>query len=353
MNINFEIKIDEFKKKLKTILKDSKIVIWGGGSCAEDFIKQLGGSNDFVAYYVDKSEKKWNSKIGNVDVRSLEYLFQDPSVDVVIIATMYFKGIVEELKQQGFAGSVYSAFHMVHRERQPDFKPLEKHLNDMKELLADKKSRDIVEFILEHRKNMDIDFSGIYEPNQYFVKEIVAEDPHAVFVDAGAYHGETIDEFIAFQHGQFEKIYAFEMDADNYMILTGKKHDERVELLNYGLWDERTTCSYAGDGTDGTKSSIGKEGDLVAQCISLDEVIDKGKVTFIKMDIEGAEMRALYGAEKCIKRCKPQLAICVYHKPEDIYEISALIHEWLPEHKLYIRHHSLVFTETVLYAVSK
>jgi hypothetical protein len=137
------------------------------------------------------------------------------------------------------------------------------------------------------------------------------------------------------------------MDIKNFTILELKKFDERVKLFNYGLWDEQTTARYQ---IDDTASSLGA-GDMTAQCIPLDKIIGDGNVTFLKMDIEGAEMRALYGAEQCIKRCKPQLAICLYHKSGDIYEITSLIHKWLPDHKLYIRHHSTTFVETVLYAV--
>lgn len=350
MNINFDVTLNEFQKELKDLKKDSKIVIWGAGSCATKFLKKLECGDDFIEYYVDKSETKWDTKVGSVAVRSHKYLFDDISINVVIIATMYFDGVIEELKAKGFSGKIYSAYHMIFKQEQLDYKPLEKHIEDIKEILADDKSKEIVEFICQHRKSMDINFSNIYEENQYFIKDIVRVNPDAVFVDAGAYHGETIDEFIDFQGGRFNKVYSFEMDERNYKKLIENKYDERVEVLNYGLWDERTTCTYS---SDDTSSSIGGEGDLTAQCITLDEVIGDGEVTFIKMDIEGAELKALYGAEKCIKRCKPQLAICVYHKPEDIYEISNLIHKWLPEHLLYIRHHSVTFTETVLYAVPR
>lgn len=349
MNIKFDVTINEFKEQVLANLDASKVVIWGGGTTANEFVKKLDVYNDFVKYYVDKSETKWNTQIGNVDVKSPECLFNDSTIDTVIIATMYFDNVINELKKNGFSGNVYSAFHMVNMDGRLDYKPLESHLEDVKAMLADEKSANIVEFIYEHRKNMDIDFSNIYESNQYFVQGIIEANPHAVFVDAGAYHGETIDEFISFQGGKFDKVYSFEMDTNNYLAIMEKKYDERVRILNYGLWDERTTCTYS---SDNTGSAIG-EGNLIAKCISLDEVIGEEEVTFIKMDIEGAEMKALYGAEKCIKRCKPQLAICVYHKPEDIYEITKLVHEWLPEHKLYIRHHSVTLTETVLYAVLK
>ena len=83
---------------------------------------------------------------------------------------------------------------------------------------------------------------------------------------------------------------------------------------------------------------------------SLDAVID-GKVTFIKMDIEGAEYEALKGAERLIREYKPKLAVSVYHKPEDIWELPGLILSFCPEYTFYLRHYSLSSEETVLYAV--
>ena len=86
--------------------------------------------------------------------------------------------------------------------------------------------------------------------------------------------------------------------------------------------------------------------------MSVDETVDPAdKITMIKMDIEGSELEALKGAKKTIQRDKPKLAICIYHKPEDMADIPLYIKELVPEYKLYIRHHSNFATETVLYAV--
>ena len=76
-----------------------------------------------------------------------------------------------------------------------------------------------------------------------------------------------------------------------------------------------------------------------------------GGITFIKMDIEEAELNVLKGAEKLIKTYKPKLAVCVYHKREDIWEIPRLILSYVPEYKMYIRHYSLLKDETALYCV--
>ena len=71
------------------------------------------------------------------------------------------------------------------------------------------------------------------------------------------------------------------------------------------------------------------------------------------MDIEGAELEALQGGAKLIKKNHPKLAICVYHKPEDIYTIPQLLLEYNPNYTFYLRHYSLWRSETVLYAIDK
>ena len=78
---------------------------------------------------------------------------------------------------------------------------------------------------------------------------------------------------------------------------------------------------------------------------------DNGTVTYIKMDVEGAELDALHGAKETILRNHPKLAICFYHYQRDFVEIQKWIHSLVPEYKLYIRHHSFSVNETVLYAI--
>jgi hypothetical protein len=80
-------------------------------------------------------------------------------------------------------------------------------------------------------------------------------------------------------------------------------------------------------------------------------VCNEELVTFIKMDIEGSEYNALIGAADTIKKYKPKLAISIYHKPEDIIEILKLLLNMNQDYKFWIRHYSMAWFDTVLYAV--
>ena len=80
---------------------------------------------------------------------------------------------------------------------------------------------------------------------------------------------------------------------------------------------------------------------------SIDETAECADATWIKMDIEGAEMDAIHGAEKTIKNNHPKLTICIYHSDEDMLRIIEYIHNLVPEYKLYVRQHTKFDIETV------
>jgi FkbM family methyltransferase len=171
-----------------------------------------------------------------------------------------------------------------------------------------------------------------------------------VFVDCGCYDLETTEIFID-KCPDYKKVICFEPDEVNRNVVEDKirnKSIDRVELYPYGVWKEKKVLCFGGNGSS---AQIASAGGQHVQVVAIDEVI-KEKVTFIKMDIEGAELDALDGAKKIIARDKPKLAICVYHKSEDIVSIPQYLLELVPEYKFYLRHYSNFYaTETVLYAV--
>lgn len=194
---------------------------------------------------------------------------------------------------------------------------------------------------------------------QYFEDGIIQFEENEVFIDAGCYDFDTSKIFISKMHGlglKIKKIYAFEPDpvcfckCKNRADLVGFND---IELVQAGVWSSDSYISFEALGND--SSHIVQNGEVSSDLIrttTLDSYI-KEKVSFIKMDVEGAELEALKGAKNIILRDKPKLAICLYHKEEDMWEIPYYIKTLVPEYKLYIRHYSNCETETVLYAVLK
>lgn len=196
---------------------------------------------------------------------------------------------------------------------------------------------------------------------QYFS---LTELPHVedeVFVDCGAYTGDSTRDFImwskAGSHIQntqeiipYKSIFAFEPDPWCYEVCCEDfKKLKGSKVFKAGVSDKTGTLNF--QATSDGASKITDKGDIEIKTVALDEALEGEKVTFIKMDIEGAELSALKGAEKIIRQRKPKLAICVYHKYEDIWEIAEYIWSLNPDYKMYLRHYSNSWIETVLYAI--
>ena len=185
---------------------------------------------------------------------------------------------------------------------------------------------------------------------QYFERGIISYGKDEVFVDGGCLNYASSKQFLE-ECPSVKKIYAFEPDLESAKrcmqeATKGKPH--KYQIIEKGLYSENTELHFKSMGNG--CSGITEEGDCVVKVCTIDREIHE-PVTFIKMDIEGAELEALKGAAETIKRYHPKLAICVYHKPEDIVEIPKYILELNPEYKLYVRHYSDNAGETVLYAV--
>lgn len=188
-----------------------------------------------------------------------------------------------------------------------------------------------------------------YFDSQYFDLQNL-ELQNEYFADIGALDGETTKYFL--DHFENGHAYVLEPNPKQFDV-TKKRLQEypQVELFPYGAYDQNTTLRF--DSCDGDEGSarVSESGETRIEVRKLDDLLRGRKVTFIKMDIEGSELAALRGAERIIREQRPKLAICVYHKPEDMWEIPSFILNCCPDYKLYLRHYSISYTETVLYAI--
>lgn len=217
-------------------------------------------------------------------------------------------------------------------------------------MLADEKSRETFLDVLNFKISGKVKylFDCEYE-KELLYKDIIPLGENETIVDLGAYDGDTIREFLSATDGQYKKIIAFEPDEKNFRKLTAKTEGmENIERYNLGAWDKKETLYF--QKKKGRNSHQAEDG--IPVCFdSVDNVV-KEKVTFLKMDIEGAELKALEGARKTITRYTPKLYICAYHRNEDMFSLPLKIKELCPEYKIYFRHHPYVPAwESNFYAV--
>jgi FkbM family methyltransferase len=189
---------------------------------------------------------------------------------------------------------------------------------------------------------------------EYFGKPFLQPVDNEVYVDAGSYTGDTVIQFNKFSGGNFNRIFGFEPDTENFHLAEHNiaKHGiKNCELICKGTWSDDRILYFAPAMNGG--GEISSVGEIAVPVTSIDSVVKDEQVTLVKMDIEGAELETFKGAAKTIKQHKPRLAVCIYHKPQDIIEIPAYLIELVPEYKFYIRHHSQVsFADAVLYAIN-
>lgn len=236
------------------------------------------------------------------------------------------------------------------------FEENESRVLAVKSMLADDKSREVWGGVLQYRM-----FRTPYKKenyslkDQYFPEDIIHIRNGEVFIDGGAYIGDTIQKFMKLAHRdkvKVKRIVAFEPNKANYRMLE-KNYGARkqIKLINKGLSDKEEILQFYEDGNQSRLANNPEEVTTEVMVINLDAVLECWDATWIKMDIEGAELSALQGAREIILRNHPKLTICIYHSNEHMIRIAEYIHELVPEYRLYVRHHSKSDNETVLYAV--
>lgn len=227
-------------------------------------------------------------------------------------------------------------------------------------VLADEKSKEIVYQLLKYRISDKIEYDNMdslyacYDSHQYLPKDILQLKKDEIIIDCGAYTGDSLAEFLKVRK-DFAQWHCFEMDAyireklKNYVNGLEESIREKVLIHPYGISDRKKTINYTSDITGGSKIvSGGNSGETV---VGLDEFFGQKDITYIKMDIENAELDALRGAKNIIQGQQPVLAISMYHSLEQFLEIPVYIKQICPLYKIYIRHHTTLLDDTVCYAI--
>ena len=224
--------------------------------------------------------------------------------------------------------------------------------NRIYELLNDVESKIIFEKIIQFRLTSNLTcLSGFkYLPEKQYFDPCVKFNDDEIFLDVGCFDGYTTQEFI--KHcPSFKKVFIFEPDQNNLNIVRKNltSFENRITYIEKGLSDTFKTLSFS---SNGSSSKITEDGDVSINVCALDSLNIDG-ATYIKMDIEGGEYEALVGCRETIIKYRPKLAISVYHKINDFWEIPDLVLSFVDEYDLYLRHYTEGVIETVMYFIPK
>lgn len=191
---------------------------------------------------------------------------------------------------------------------------------------------------------------------QYFEKRCVEKIINeGGFVDVGAFDGTDSIHFFNWVRNNNQKVWAFEPDDFQYKIckqrldLYQNAKVYNVAVSNKSEKRKMVMMHNMGSYIEKQKTGVEDRGIRITT-IALDEILANENVGYIKMDIEGFEEKALLGTENIIREQKPALAVCVYHKREDIWRIPNLLYEFNPDYRFLFGHYSIGQVDTVLYA---
>lgn len=222
------------------------------------------------------------------------------------------------------------------------------------ELWSDETSRTLYLAILRLRLLGDHAVLPVPDTkDQYFPADLPGYRQPLRFIDCGAYHGDTLEQVLA--HGlALAAVAAFEPDDGNFVALSryAVAHRDTLpkDVFLFPCGVDGTARKVRFSSGQGYSSRLDSAGDTLIQCAAIDEALPGFAPTFIKMDIEGAELGALWGARRTIIEHQPALAISLYHQPAHLWQLPLLVANWYGNRATYhLRSHGCNGFELVLY----
>lgn len=355
----------QLQKEIHLMKQTEEPIILFGAGCTSDFIvDQMHSLGIYPSYFCDNDMAKRGKEIAGLEVLSPEDLQKMQSGYFYITTQLYYREIKQQLLDLGIAEEKILQCDIIcqfpwEKQISSFLEQQEDKLERFYNRLQDTKSKVVFEnrlrFLLTRRREY---MTSIHDDLPYFDTSIF--DPNKIrnYIDLGTYTGDTIEQFCKLNHS-YQHVWGFEPD----------KELEKAANENLKQYRNISIAPYATSDFDGSmqvQSGLGVmqtidnqyEGDVctgqVFDVCKLDTYFADQDMEscFVKMDIEGAEMATIRGMENFIKRNAPLMAVCIYHKIEDIIEIPELLDSYNLVGggvKYYLRHYSDNQTETVLF----
>jgi FkbM family methyltransferase len=351
---------------------EGRIVIYGAGHLGQRLLRGLRVNGADALAFVDRNPASWSRSIEGLPVLSPEDAvrrFGSDAVFVIAVWNPVTSGGLHTIATQLTAMGCLCVVPFVWlswkypREFLPNFlwdlpsRVLEaasdvRHAFD---LFAGQRSQS--EFLRQVEFRLTGNFGCLRQPDgdpQYFPRRLFRPRPDEYFVDCGAYNGDTLLEFADWTGARFRGALALEADPANFAALEGTVAGDdrlrgRVRSLSHAVGLERCSLRFAASGL--SSAAISDHGDIEVQCSPLDDLLADECPTYIKMDIEGAEMDALQGATTVLRGSRPALAICLYHVQDHLWRIPSHIHDLMGEAQLFLRQYCVNGFELVCYAI--
>jgi FkbM family methyltransferase len=367
--MNADVLVERQKLAFGWVIKNTgpRYVLFGGGQLGQMALQCLRKAGVEPLAFADNNPGLWESTIEGLPVLSPKSAADKFGNNAVFIVTVYSSApVLDQLRGMGLRIASFAELAWQYPQSFLPYWALEyphkifEQVNDVRNAFAlwgdDISRRDYVELL---KWFTTLDSSNLpphlSQKDIYFPDNLFSLLENEVFVDCGAFNGDSVGGFLE-RRRVFKKIIAIEPDPLNLQAfqsrIAGFPLDvrNRIQVLQEAVGSSGGLISFNATGTVG--SSFGMGGTQV-QCAPLDDILSNDCPTLIKMDIEGAEYDALNGARQVIGKFNPVLAICLYHAQEHLWKIPLLLRTFSDQYTFHLRRYSDECWETVCYAVPK
>ena len=323
-----------------------RVVIYGAGNLGRRTLSGLRETGIDVLAFADRNPTLWSHTVDGIrvcDPQEAAFQFGNSALFVVALwhptRTGGIESVARALRGLGCQGVI--SFVPLYWRYPAQYLPYYMWDLPSQAIKSSDRVRSAFDLFLDHpasqsryvkdlRLRIHGDFACPEPPadhDQYF-PGLFRPVPEECFVDCGAYDGDTIHAFLEWSGGVFSKIIAFEPDPKNAEMLRAYAEGrsdlgKRLDIRTSGVAESAGGVSFLASG--GSDARICQNGDVQVSCVSLDEALGFERATFVKMDIEGAEMAALRGARTIMRRDRPIIAACVYHQQDHLWEVPLII----------------------------
>lgn len=341
----------------------SDLVVYGLGAVGSRIVDELLEEGHSIEFILDRG--KCGQDYRGVPIMSLEEAADRVSGKSVLIGLhnhyVDVNRLYADLLQAG-AARVMTPGHLrelvAHPRIQPgywldldfDYNAHEDRFDRLRALLADKRSRDILDQVLRYRRSGDLKHCPIPSlEDEYTPADLPRYSSPLRLIDCGAFTGVAIHKFLKAGY-PIESFVAFEPDQANFQRLASRNFPVRKSVcIPCGTWSNTTQLRFTSDSSMG--SHLSEEGNTIIQCIAIDDVLRGQEVNLVKLDVEAAEIETLKGMERIIREQRPNLLVSVYHTPSHLYEIAELIQGWGLDYRFHLRVHEYNTFGIVLYCL--
>lgn len=353
--------VKDYASLFKKIKNGSRIAIWGTLIQARLIKNELEANRKDVSinFFIDSHR---TGVIDGIEIITPEKLKENAKLVDIVIITSYHSGrqiacILDEYIKLPyiFPSENFLTRYVLQQSR----KKIEKMLHSKEDkytfnIVLDDRLKGRFENIIKH---IDQKNRFDYECDQYL--ENIDKDVIKTMIEGGV-NDAHISLTFKYEFKNLTKLYGFEPMYEKFKNGLYDKFlndSDWFKIFELGLWDKKETLKFI---ENGHGSRISPENDaencISIKTISLDEFVDAhniGKIDCIKLDIEGAEMKALKGGIKTIIKNRPQMVICLYHSIDDIIEIPLYLKKHLTNYIYKIEHYTRSYVGTMLYAIPK